>query len=111
MIGVEQVVRHPHQGWVPDRNQNASEKPLFGPDVTVVGVGVAPGPTSEPDSGTDSAVTEKADLYLPFGTGNGPHDEWTVRGRRWRQDGAGRDWRGLSGREFGTVVTVVRREG
>ena len=102
----ETVLRHPHAGWVPDRNGNPTNRPTFGDDQPVDRVDFVDGDwTGEPVSCLDSVVESRATLVQPPGTVTSPHDEWTARGVRWGQVGRGKDWR------TGVVVLIERRTG
>lgn len=107
----ETVVRHPFAGWVPDRAGNPSNRPQFGSDMAIERALYADADSGEPPDGLHSAVEVRANLYLPPGTATDPHDEWTARGQRWRQLGAGKVWRSSRLMRAGVVVTLVRRTG
>lgn len=103
----ETVTRHPHTGWVQDRNGQDTNEPIFGTDQPIEKVDYADGDwAAEPgDSGLDSVVQTRATLFLPPNTVTSPHDEWTARGLRWQQRGIGKDWR------TGVVVLIERTVG
>jgi len=102
---VKPVTRHPCTGWETDSLGESSTK-TFGPDVALTADEAAPGGSSEGDSSLDSAVATTQTLYfLSRSIETTAHDEWTVDGQRWEQQGEGAIW------ALGTVVNLGRRTG
>lgn len=107
----ETVTQHPCTGFGTDELGEQAYA-TFGPNVTVLGVGVEPVAGTEIAQRVDDAVQVDARLYLPYSHPSTPHDEWTVRGLRYAQQGDAEQWRSpLTGWEAGCVVNLRRRTG
>lgn len=100
----EEVIRHPLSDWESDSLGETTSQ-VFGPDVTVWADRFDPGGSTELNSRVDAAVETKPTLYFRSDIDSSPHDEWTVRGLRYEQDGEAGRWRNP---RTGTVFTVVR---
>lgn len=106
------VTRHPFIGFETD-GLGENSTPTFGPDEPVEVYGIAPGRVQEPTLETDTpAVTGptlwlKGDHYY-----SDAHSEWTVLGRRYKQDGESLIWVSPLGSSVGgTEIRLQRRDG
>lgn len=106
----EKVTQHPFEQWVEDSLGESSEK-LFGSDVEVVAYGFDPGGSTELSSGADAAVATNPTLYFNRPVEASAHDEWTVRGLRYEQDGEAAVWTAPWGGRSETVIRLGRRTG
>lgn len=105
----ETVTRHPFTKFSGGPLME-SRKKEFGADREVERAGFDPGVSTEP--GTDSTVTSNPTLYLDSLDNPSPHDEWTVRGKRYEQDGeALNPIHPMTGWDPGWVVKLKRRVG
>ena len=108
----EKATRHPFDGWVADSLGESNAK-AFAADTVVTVYGVDPGGSTEPASGVDAQVRTTPTLYfrgveIPASE----HDEWTVRGVRYEQEGPAAVWRSpATGRVAGTVIRLKGRTG
>lgn len=73
--------------------------------ITVEGVLVAPGGSSEPVLTARDPLDASFTLYFPAGTLVEPLDTFIVRGSEWVKDGTSDDW------GVGVVVKVRKRNG
>lgn len=106
----ESVIRHRFTGFVTSPWGEESSLKTFADDEQVQRVGVDPGVSVEP--GTDSTVTSNPVLYIHTLTNPSPHDEWTVRGLRYEQDGeALHPIHPMTGWDPGWIVKLARRTG
>lgn len=100
---MEAVTRHPFDEWVTDGLGESTVR-TFAEDVPLQADTVAPGPSRELVSGTDAAVVSDFALYFDDRSiPTSEHDDWTVRGIRCQQVGAGEVWD-----DDGFTATVVR---
>lgn len=103
-------MRHLFEGWHAD-SLGEGRTATFGEDVELGAYGVDPGGTTEPGLNTDTVVTDAPVLYFRhMQVESSAHDEWTVRGERYRQDGKALIWQ-RNGRVAGTVIRLKRRAG
>ena len=98
------AIRHPCVSWETDSLGETTAR-VFGPDQKVAAVAFAPSTSSETGADTDATVTTTATLYLRTAVEANEHDDWTIAGHRWAQQGAAAAW------PLGTVVTITRRTG
>lgn len=106
----EEVIRHPFAEWVDDPLGETPAK-TFGDDEPLWVFAVDPGGRQEPTSGIDTPVTTEPVLYFHTEVQSSAHDEWTVRGERFRQDGEGAVWTSPRRRRSKTVIALTRRTG
>jgi hypothetical protein len=108
----ETVIHHPHVR--DDRNAHGKLVPVYGPDVEIEHVAVAPGRQTEAASGGESTVTVEWTLYVPDPSVTiGARDHVTVRGVKYAVEGdmAG-PWRNpFNGRTPGSVVELKKVTG
>lgn len=112
----ERVVRHPFLRFVTD-GWGESRVAEFGPDEEHGPAGFDPSGTDEP--GADSTVVRNPALYfdwLPESFEALPedaaHDEWTVRGQRYKASGVPAHYKHpMTGWDAGWVVRLERRTG
>lgn len=106
----EIVVRHPFDRFESD-SLGEGGRPVFADDVVLGAYGVDPGGVSEPGMDTDTALADTPTLYFRrLRIESSGHDEWSVRGYRYLQDGDALVWE-RNGRVAGTVIRLKRRTG
>ena len=108
----EKAIRHPFDGWVSDSLGESNAK-TFAADQVLRVDGVDPGGSAEPAAGVDVQVRTTPTLYFRgVEVSASEHDEWTVRGVRFEQEGPAAVWRSpSSGRIAGTVIRLKGRTG
>ncbi len=79
--------------------------------ISIPGVLVAPGASSEPGDVSRSPVDSAMVLYFPSGTVVQPGDMFVVRGIQWESDGEPAVWPVIDGFTTGVVVHVRARRG
>lgn len=114
------MVRHPfgeavilHRFKEHSRNAHGQTTKVFYPNETVNGAAVAPYGVTEPDDGLAERVTFDLKVYIGPGMGVSPEDEMTVRGERFRVDGAvSGDWvNPFTGRNPGAEIRLKKVTG
>lgn len=108
----ERVVLHPFEGFeLDDLGESSTAK--FGPDVEYFAFGVSPGGSYEAAMNTDTPVETTPTIWFRRKEITAPaHSEWTVRGKRYAQDGEPSIWRSPRGsRVGGTSIRLKLREG
>lgn len=100
-----EVIRHPWAAFTVDSLGESTAK-QFHDDESWYASQISPGSSDESSDDTDTTITGRCQLLFAGkqvpSTG---HDEWTVNGLRWEQDGASETW------PMGTVIDLVRRTG
>ena len=107
------VVRHPFTVWATDSLGEGRTK-VFAQDVELAATDFDPGSSATlRGSTTDTPVTSAPTLYFRGLTIEASgHDEWTIDGRRYQQDGDSAFWRRhRTNRIRGTVVRLRERRG
>lgn len=107
------VTRHPFSEWVADSLGEGRTK-SFGEDVGLFATVFDPGGSSTlRGSTTDTPVASNPTLYFRGQSIDASgHDEWTVDGLRYLQDGDAAKWRRhRTNRVAGTVIHLRRRTG
>lgn len=107
----ESVLLHRYLGAGRDSHGNVI--PSYAPPVTVAGVGVAPGSSSEPRSGGSSRVITGMAIFLPPDVSVNPQDQITVRGQLYMVEGdmSGAWANPFTGWNPGAEVTLKRVTG
>lgn len=111
---MERVTRHPFAGFVEDALGESRAKTFAADEeVWVEAVDESPEDPRNSPSDADSTVTARAQLLAEGEppTGWSAHDEWTVRGRRWKQVNETITWRDPWDPFVGWVVNLERRTG
>ena len=103
-----------HQ-WVAELRRDAYNRPISGfeADQALEGALFAPGGSRESGAlRTSYRVTTKPAIFLDQNPGVGEHDEFTVRGKRYKVDGEPDDWKtGMTAWDPGVEVRLKKVSG